>query len=595
MKSIATVTILLFIGVAISAQVPFECDGRMFRVMEQGAGTVLQEVVIDYQSRKANYLDLNKYIGMKVNGICYRPADNMIYGVLLGPVYGLCRIDGSYVIERLRDLPLPSNLLFVAGDISPDERYLVLLGYSPEEPTNLLALVDLESPDYDTQILPLFTEDTRESILCADIAFHPTTGTLYGYNHKHKRLVTIDLARRSVNNTRFPETTNLKGNMPTLFFDAFGNLFGIGSNSEFVSNRILYSFDLETGLARQEQVYGYQGNQDGCSCPYKINVLNEINQSTVFPCTVAEFDITIINRSPFEHTGVTLTDTFPTGMTIQAIVRNPFGGKVLSGVGTNILNIDNMELPLGVDTLTLMVEVPEDLRPGLYRNQVFLKNVSFVEDSTGDVIVSDDPKTVLYNDPTKFQVSGLQVNFGEDELLLCPGDTIVLDPNINGAEEYLWNTGETQPVIPVHRAGYYELSVTTGCQEAVGGVQVQEASVELDLGRDIVIESGEQIELVPSLFSERPIRYYFWTETGNGQTLDCNTCESVLVAPTQDQHYQLEIANDIGCRVRDLVAVEVAGFRTLAPNAFSPNGDGRNDVFFSTGPSGLFYRAVSYL
>ena len=377
----------------LNAQTPFDCNGRNFRVIEKGSGTYLQEIFIDAETLASKQEDLGFFRGYQVNGICYRPADNLIYGILLGEPYGLCRIDADYNIERLADLPLPTNFLFVAGDISPDGRYLTLLSSSRNEPTNLLAQVDLEDPHYSTTVKPLMTNDGGPAIFCADIAFHPTTGTLYGFNNTNDKVVAIDIEKGVIDNKLFSEQYLLKGNVPTLFFDGRGNLMAVGALEDGYRQRHLLRFNLEDGSASLIESYGEEGNQDGCSCPYTVEVLNEIAYQNLFPCTEVAFKITLINRTPFEQDNLLLTSPFAEGITIQSVGDFPFPGATIEGIGSNTLMVDGFDLPPGVFEFTVLVQVEADIVPGWYTNQVVLEPVVLSGEAT--IVYSDDPGTIL--------------------------------------------------------------------------------------------------------------------------------------------------------------------------------------------------------
>ena len=81
----------------------------------------------------------------------------------------LCRIDANFNLEVLQTLPLPTDLVFVSGDISPDEQHLVLFGFGNTNAENIFALVDVQNGDYETQILPLQTTNPDQPyIFCAN-------------------------------------------------------------------------------------------------------------------------------------------------------------------------------------------------------------------------------------------------------------------------------------------------------------------------------------------------------------------------------------------------------------------------------------------
>lgn len=577
--------------IRLCTQTPFECNGRLFRVIEKGNSSVLQDFAANPTTIEAEMKDLASFDGEKINAICYRSSDNLIYGLLLEDPYVLCRIDGAYNLERLKELPLPTNLTFVAGDISPDGRFLVLLGFSSKEPINLLAKVDLSAPNYPTEMIPLTTTDGSPSVACVDIAFHPTTNILYGFNHKDHRLITIDIANRSIDNESFPPEEQVKGNVPSIFFDAYGNLFGVGSIKERGINRHLLKFNLESGNIRIGQDFGLEGNQDGCSCPYTVDLLNSFTPNEISPCLDTEIQLVVINKSPFDQFEVLLVDTLPNWMEIYEIT-NPFEAETLSGIGSNIFILNNMYIPIGIDTITLKVRVNKHAPTGTFQNQAYLKNIFLREASSNSITVpSDDPSTPVFDDPTHFSVENLRVNFQDSINTICEGENLKLNVRSQENLNYKWSTGETSPQIEVNQPGRYEVSITSGCQQAKGHMDVQISRLNLELGKDLNIEEGEQIFLEPSIQTNSEIQIYFWDEIDNLTNLSCRTCPKVTLAPHESTSLALNIQNEEGCTATDSIKIKVHPFTMYAPNAFSPNFDNKNDVFFLQGRTNYFIRS----
>lgn len=574
-----TVTLLGLVPIWGYAQQPFSCSGRMFRVIEAQGGTVFEEIFLE-ENWKVRFEERQTYFGEQLNGIAFHPGQRLIYGVQLGKEYRLCRIDSEYQLESLRTLPLPTNMLFVSGDISPDERYLVLLGYSPDETTNLLALVDLTDPEFRTELLPLQTTNPAQAIIyCADIAFHPTDNRLYGFDHLGERLVQINLEQRRIDNSTYPVTEVLAGNVPSIFFDAFGRLYGIGAPYKgLATNRRLYQFNLEDGSAEELTKLSFEGNQDACSCPYQVKLLKRVSSRRAAPCTRLSFEFILINRTDFVQEGVTFRDTFPADFTIQAISQIPHGGILEHGPGSNMLVIRDMEIPIGTDTFSVEVELDPETLAGTYENRAHLGPVLLSDPIQKEWVRSDDPDTPQPDDATRFEVSSLAIDFSNDPDRLCAGDTLLLDPDVEGALGYRWSTGENSEVIQVTQPGLYVLTVTTPCEETTGRIQIRQSGVMVDLGPDRRVERGTTVLLRPEVPSTKEVAYLWRTTTS--LDLPCKTCARLEIAPLEDLVLEVMVADEHGCQAQDSIRIETIDFSLYAPNAFSPNGDGNNDFFF---------------
>lgn len=570
---------LICLPLLVGAQQPFSCSGRMFRVIEAQGGSVFEEIFLE-DKWNVRFEERQTFFGELLNGIAFHPSQRLIYGVQLGKEYRLCRIDGEFQLESLRSLPLPTNMLFVSGDISPDERYLVLLGYSPSETTNLLALVDLTDPEFRTELLPLQTTNpAQEIIYCADIAFHPTDNSLYGFDHLGERLVQINIEQRRIDNSTYPVTEVLAGNVPSIFFDAFGRLFGIGAPYKgLATNRRLYQFNLEDGSVEELTKLSFEGNQDACSCPYQVKLLKRISSRRVAPCSRLSFEFVLINRTDFVQKGVAFRDTFPEDFTITSISKLPFGGRLEQGPGSHIFSMQGMEIPVGTDTFWVEVEVAPETPAGAYENRAHLGPVRLSDPIQKEWVRSDDPDTPQPDDATHFEVSDLKIDFSNDVDHLCAGDTLLLNPDIEGALGYRWSTGDHTEVIEVVRPGLYTLTVTTPCEETTGSIHIHQSGVEVDLGPDRQVEKGTPVLLYPVISTSKEV-VYLW-HTMSTIELPCKTCAYMEIAPAEDLLLEVMVSDEYGCQAQDSVRIETINFSLYAPNAFSPNGDGNNDRFY---------------
>jgi len=79
---------------------------------------------------------------------------------------------------------------------------------------------------------------------------------------------------------------------------------------------------------------------------------------------------------------------------------------------------------------------------------------------------------------------------------------------------------------------------------------------------------------------------YNWLPTTR---LSCNDCPAPFANPQYTTKYTVEIEDSYGCRNSgNITIIVVCGKENvIIPNTFSPNGDGRNEVFYPKG-TGLF-------
>ena len=73
---------------------------------------------------------------------------------------------------------------------------------------------------------------------------------------------------------------------------------------------------------------------------------------------------------------------------------------------------------------------------------------------------------------------------------------------------------------------------------------------------------------------------YTWEDLPHLMTLSCYTCPEPMVSPPRDMVYRLTITDGNGCSATDTVHMLVDRMRQIYfPTGFTPDGDGRNDVF----------------
>ena len=156
------------------------------------------------------------------------------------------------------------------------------------------------------------------------------------------------------------------------------------------------------------------------------------------------------------------------------------------------------------------------------------------------------------------------VNLGNDTAL-CEGHTLQLNIFYQGAN-YLWQDGSNASSFLVSNPGTYWVITTFGNCKSSDTINVSYLSAPyFTLGKDTLICTGQQYILKPLLNTEAS---FLWQ---NGST---NSSYTVLNSGT----YFLTATNDCGSYT-DSIVISTFYCEPMMPSAFTPNGDGRNEVF----------------
>ncbi len=181
------------------------------------------------------------------------------------------------------------------------------------------------------------------------------------------------------------------------------------------------------------------------------------------------------------------------------------------------------------------------------------------------------------SDTVKVTFNPLPVVVLGNDTTICAGKTVTIGSPALPGSTYNWSTGSHDSSITVSSGGNYTLTISlNGCSASASQlVNVITGPLDINLGHDTMLCKGQEIVLYVNDASA------VWNTGHRGKSI--TVFDSGI--------YYVQVTNQCGTQ-SDTIIVDIGLCDLTFPSAFTPNGDGLNDIIRAIGNL-RFYRDYS--
>jgi gliding motility-associated-like protein len=175
-----------------------------------------------------------------------------------------------------------------------------------------------------------------------------------------------------------------------------------------------------------------------------------------------------------------------------------------------------------------------------------------------------------FSDQIEVSYDSIPIAILPPDTTVCEGTpvTVAIDPQ--NASDILWSTGSINKQVVIDYPDTITATLSNHCGSSLDTMIIHHQPYpKVDLGNDTIICDEALVLINLEKLDSNVIPQYLWSTGDETESIEVNDFGT----------YSLTVTDQWNCSDQDIINIESCGINIYIPSAFSPNGDGLNEVF----------------